>query len=247
MVSAVWLLIDIGLDVNQSITYFNLAYDVNGTYNTYNTELLSPWYFIVAMVVWFLPSAILWLIVTFTFVKLMKHQFQSFFEYTIFATGILLTSILLLPVGTALVFTLFYLLFPQVLCGNACALCFKPNEKVSYEEINKNDGVFNREFVSFAHQVEVIGEAVLQLLLNIVFISFNFEYVLEHNFLIWIPVPISIISAFFSVVSVVIFFTIGCDGTTKSINAIEGHLNTTINAIGGHFNQIITKEENMKE
>lgn len=236
MVLAILQFLDIGLDINQSITYFNLANDVNGTYFIYNTELLSPWYFTAAMVVWFLPSAILWLIMTFTFVKSMKHQFQTCLKYTIFVTGVIFISVPLLPVGAALVFALFYLIFPQVLCGNACTICIDPTEKLSYEEINENDGVFHHEFISFAQQVEMIGEAVLQLLLNVVFISFNFEYLLEHNCLDWFPVPISVVSAFFSIVSVAMCYTIGCEGTIKSVNAI-----------GGHFNTIITKEEKINE
>lgn len=236
MVLAILQFVDVGLDINQTITYFNLANDVNGTYKTYYTELLSPWYFNVAMIVWFLPSAILWLIMTFTFVKSVKHHFQSCFKYTIFATGTILISIPLLPVGTALVFALFYLLFPQFLCGNACALCIDPNEKESYEEINENDGVFRHEFVSFVQQVEIIGEAVLQLFLNIIFISFHFEYLLEHHCLDWFPVPVSLISAFFSIVSIVMYSTVGCEGTIKSINAI-----------GGHFNTIMIKKENIKD
>jgi len=66
------------------------------------------------------------------------NETSTCLKYTVFVIGVMVISVPLLPVGVALVFTLFYLIFPQVLCGNACTLCIDPAEKASYEETHRN-------------------------------------------------------------------------------------------------------------
>ena len=71
---ALWHYVDIGLDVNQSISYYHHAYDTNGTYrrwalkyrnetNTTYLQTVSPGYFYVASVAWVLP----WVLPSFLF------------------------------------------------------------------------------------------------------------------------------------------------------------------------------------
>ena len=71
MFFAFWSIADIGLDVNQSITYFRHAFD-NGTFKQWSVryqnstgpdyhESLSPGYFITSMVAWGLMPSLMWI------------------------------------------------------------------------------------------------------------------------------------------------------------------------------------------
>ena len=52
--------------------------------------------------------------------------------------------------------------------------------------------------------LEIVGEALPQLIINIVFITNNYPYLNENDTYFGIPIPVSIVSAVFSVGSLII-------------------------------------------
>ena len=67
----------------------------------------------------------------------------------------------------------------------------------------------------FLKLFEILGEALPQLILNIVFISNNYPYLIENDIYFGISVPMSIVSAVFSFGSIFIGMKAGCSRFCK--------------------------------
>ena len=195
---ALWHCADIALDVNQSRTYYEMAYNVNGTYrewaiqyqnatNSTYLEKVSPWYFYTACGIWIGPPLLSYFFFTCCKMSLgMKETCCSF---------------LFLPIGAVIAVLNTYIWVPLNLLCNALLVLF----------VGQDDEVgsccVSPKFLRFMKFLEILGEAIPQLTLNYVFMKNNYPYLVENDTLFSIPVPVSVISAVFSLASVFFGFT----------------------------------------
>ena len=225
-----------GLDVNQTITYYNDAYDENGSYqlwalkhqnesnNTY-LETVSPAYFYTASIVWVMPAFLC------SFGSSLVAIFEDEFDDDAFlpefallvktcisknvsntctkcVKALVLTA--LLPISTSIVAIFLYLYLPIGLFLNALKAAIEGDD---YDEKEEYYGVIDGNALNAIKFYEVIGEALPQLILNIVFIANNFEYLLEYGDYFGVSVPTyaaSLTSAVFSFGSLLMGFKSGC-------------------------------------
>ena len=78
------------------------------------------------------------------------------------------------------------------------------------EKEDRGSCCVSERFLKFMKFLEILGEAIPQLTLNIVFMKNNYPYLVENDTLFDIPVPVSVISAVFSLASVFFGFTTFC-------------------------------------
>merc|ERR1712117_45083 len=86
LLTSIWMEVDMGLDVRQTLTYYDHAFDSNGTYANwaleYNKtrngtmETVHPGYFYTSIIVWVLPP-FLYSAITFLF-SLCRDEFDPF-------------------------------------------------------------------------------------------------------------------------------------------------------------------------
>ena len=125
LILAVWHQVDIGLDVNQSITYYQMSYDNNSLYqsrakkhkNETNETIqhtVSSGYFYVAIIVWIFPPGIIALFLLNSYRFCLCSCKNMIYDW-ICPFPILLVKIIILPVGTILIFLFIYLIFPFLL------------------------------------------------------------------------------------------------------------------------------------
>lgn len=217
---AIWHYADIGLDVNQSITYFEMAFNVNGSYrrwalqyqndtNSTYLQTVSSGYFYTASVVWIGPSflfALFWLWFGFdnTFDRICccfkdENKISENKECAVYFKIVI--KILLLPLGTVILFLFMYLFVPVMLFFNAVKEVIEGDD---FDEDKEYGGMFDAKFLTVIKFIEIVGEALPQFTLNIVFITNNYPYLAKNDIYLGIPVPISIISAVFSLGSLII-------------------------------------------
>ena len=119
-------------------------------------------------------------------------------------TGII---ILLLPFTSVISFFVMTLYLPvSLFCTGARKLI----EGDNYDENTEDSWLPTNKTLAFIKLHEILGEALPQLILNIVFISNNYPYLIEHDIYFEIPVPMSIVSAVFSCGSILIGIKAGC-------------------------------------
>ena len=224
---ALWHHVDIVLDVKQSIKYYQMAYGVDGPYQNWALQLqktsnstylqtLSPYYFYVGMVVWILPSFLC--AITFCIYNFggSKDKFPGRYIMCCFnektstygpcLCSIILITIFVLPTGTVICLLVFYLVVPLALLWNAIHALIVG---VNFDEEKTYGCLFPKKSLTFLKLLEVAGEALPQLILNITFILKNYPYLLENDIYFSVPVPISVISAVFSIGSLLIAITDG--------------------------------------
>ena len=217
LILALWHYADIILDVNQSVTYYDMAFDVNGTYTTWALqyqnvtnslypEKVSPWYFYTGIIAWIGPSFLLSL----CYLIWYQHKSCQNCSKSCDVCSAIAYTILLLPVGTLICFLVIYLFLPMNLLYNAIRAVIEgddfDNEKWYTCFHDTQTLTWALKFMKF---LEIAGEAMPQLIINIVFITNNFPYLNENDTYFGIPVPVSIISAVFSIGSLVIGFKDG--------------------------------------
>ena len=212
LILAVWHQVDIGLDVNQSITYYQMSYDNNSLYQSWAQKhknetnetiqhTVSSGYFYVAIIVWIFPPGIIALFLLNSY-RFCLCSCKNMISDWICPFPILLIKIILLPVGTILIFLFIYLIFPFLL------LLFAICKLIVGEKFIENCNCCN--FSEFIFQnmafVEILGESLPQFMLNVVFICNNYEYLLANDLYLRFPVPVSIISCVFSLGSLLMGF-----------------------------------------
>lgn len=220
---ALWHYADTGLDINQTLTYHEMAYDKNGSYtkwalryqneiNSTYLEKVSPWYFYTASIVWIGPSFLLALIVVWSEYDEKKEKFRDRIfscckvENKIFGKCFRIALVvLILPFETVKCFLFMYLIMPLMLFYNAVHAVIEGDD---FKEDVDYGGMPAAVDLTCNKCLEILGEALPQVLLNIVFISNNYPYLKENDVYFGIPIPISIVSAVFSIGSIVM----GCNG-----------------------------------
>ena len=223
IIMAIWHYIDIALDVNQSVTYYDMVFDMNSEYRTWRLQYqkdtnsiypeVSPWYFYVAAMIWIGPSFLFTLFLcVFKFDDFLgfiycssKQQIKDFGD-----TARFVITILLLPIGTVISILFMYLIVPALFFHSAV------REAIKGDSLNEEDGCkffkinVNSKFLSFMKFLEILGEALPQFILCIVLIINQYPFLEETDTIFGIPVPVSIISACFSSVSILNGLKTGC-------------------------------------
>ena len=225
---ALWHFADIGLDINQSITFYRMAYDNNGSYQNWSLQYqnatseaylqtLSPWYFNVGLVIWILPSLLCTIIFCVHNFSSDMDKFPGSYTNTCFPEkiktcgsrlcSVILITVFVIPIGTIVCFLLFYLVFPITLLWNAIHAVVVGDK---FSEEKTYGCCFPKKSLIFLKLLEIAGEALPQLILNITFMLNNYPYLAENDVYFGIPVPISVISAIFSIGSLIIGVKSGC-------------------------------------
>lgn len=195
---ALWYVMDVGLQINQTITYHKMAFNDNGSYsilalhqqnesesnNNYN---VSNSYFNASLVIWILPS---FLCFTLAIAYIYKYELSdtSISESKCFCFClccccfplILLVLCIIISIGTAFTLIFFHLFLPL-------------------GTLIKRKSVIKEEYTSSFRILERIAVGLPQLILNVIFISNNYEQLLVYDLFWGLPVPISFVSAFFTV------------------------------------------------
>ena len=189
-----------------------MSYDKNSLYqlwaqkhkNETNETIqhsVSSGYFYVAIIVWILPPGIISLFL-FKAYRFCLCSCKNMISDWICPFPILLIKIILLPVDTIIIFLFLYFIFPFLL------LFFAICKSIAGEKFSENCNCcaiseFIFQYMAF---VEILGEALPQFLLNVVFICNNYEYLLANDLYLRFPVPISIVSCVFSLGSLLMGF-----------------------------------------
>ena len=107
----------------------------------------------------------------------------------------------------------------MTLCYTAVCECCKG----TYDEVYKREGYYNhkKDIQEFTKFVEILGEALPQLILNVVFIANNFPYLMEQDIYFRIPVPVSVVSSVFSFGSLLYGFIKGVPIFIKKLKSLE--------------------------
>ena len=67
-----------------------------------------------------------------------------------------------------------------------------------FDEYNDYGCIWGADTLTLAKVLDILGEALPQFILNVVYIANNYYYLLDDDLYFGIPIPISIISAVFS-------------------------------------------------
>ena len=216
---AIWIYFDMGLDGRQLNTYYNHSYN-NGSYITWAMEYrnltnsthlhsVSKGYFITACLVWILPPVLLSLGGMVISPKepnqVLKMILREGFGYRLKLPSASLTrliaTLLLLPVDILASIIYIYVLIPFASLQHGLKIA------ISGEKIEKNEHLFlsiRPATLLYLKCFEALGEALPQLILNILFMLNNHEFFFQDNqaFLGINEFSISITSIFFSLGSV---------------------------------------------
>ena len=213
LLNAIWMLLDIGLDINQTITYYYLidGFDVNGEYHewalqykneTNSTQLqtLSAGYFYTACAVWIIPPILFSFLPFVKGVLLFPDVVKAIFKCNIPINKNRKNWLMFYPAELLGSITFIYILIPFA----AMKVGLKPllNEEVDDEE--KLIACIDPKVLPFFKFWEIIGEALPQAILTVVFALNNFPFLMKFDTYFNIPVPVSILSLVFSVGSLVL-------------------------------------------
>ena len=116
-------------------------------------------------------------------------------------------QILFLPFGTVIVFFFLYLYVPANLLYIALRAMIEGDD---FDEEHDYGWALTSNTLTFVKFQEILGEALPQLVLNIIFIANNYTYLNVNDIYFGIPLPVSIISSIFSLGSLLIGFKSGC-------------------------------------
>ena len=220
---SIWMNVDLGLDINQTFTYYKHSEDT-GSYakwaKEYATRINSSYihsvsniYYYTACVIWIMPPSLLatYFLATYKGPIIVLDLFtEKYLKYEIIFHGgkcyKYFMGILLLPVDILASAIMIYIMVPIASFKNGILLSFQRDQFNAKDYlvfyINSNDLPFWKAF-------ETVGEALPQFILNFIFISSNYEFIVEHETFLGISVPTSVISLVFSGGSLFIGL---CDG-----------------------------------
>ena len=208
LLTSLWMYVDMGLDVNQTITYYQFAFQENGSYhlwalkyrnetNSTYLQSVSSTYFYAAAAIWIGPPFLVSFFYLcndtdnidnyqYIFVKCLKFDFKERRACKILAFFICL------PIATAVSAFASYLFYPIFAIYVSFRIAWAGKD---YDDDVKEDAI---EQVAFVKMTESVGEAVPQFILSLVFIANNYPYLLENDVYFGVHVPLSCISCIFS-------------------------------------------------
>ena len=227
---AIWIIIDMSLDVNQTYTFCEHAYQINGTYNTWALNYMndtnstyhhsvSTWYFDIACAVWITPPTLLSLFFSYlNFEGLCKHKNEGTErddDFNPFGTSSQIFGeysenfLVPFPYGKLFNFSIAILYLPiDILASSICIYVFIPLAALeSGLTIAWNGGIDEDKvlFVGITSRdipglklFEVIGEALPQIVLAIIFAANNYAFLSKNDLVFGIPIPTTLVSILFS-------------------------------------------------
>ena len=187
-----WVQVDVLLDARQTWTYHDHAY-TNGTYNKWAKDYMrltnsshehsvSEGYFMTAMVIWFLTPilfAIFWLyfiwepIVIFNSFFNGKHDFGCTNNHYLKAV----LAVLLFPIEIISAAFIIYVVIPYSSFKQAYKILMRHEFRNDEPLIRSGAFPIESKFLPFWKGFEFIGEAFPQLMLAMVFIVNNYDFV----------------------------------------------------------------------
>ena len=218
MFTAIWMQVDVILDIKQTWTYLDYA-SPNGTYvdwaknitgktNSTYEHTVSQGYFLTAMIVWFLTpmlSAVFILLKTKRPLHLLSVILQNRFELDCdehFFCKVFL-SIFLFPIDFISALVFIYVAIPIITLKCAYKILMRHEFSESQDLVNISGFIINSELLPFWMGFEFIGEAVPQLILAIVFVANNPDYMKDaETFIGAKEFETTLISIIFSVGSI---------------------------------------------
>ena len=242
LLTALWLNVDICLDVNQGVTYYKEKIDSNGSYHcptsrsvTYINELndtclqsISPTYFYAASTIWILPpllagSSMLW-VIAFGYDGKYFVSSETQFKYE------WLKRLQIKP-SRGKNFRAFICLTSWpfcFVCGILHCYILLPIIATAYgvDKLRHGDNLDeDKKFLSLHYRqlpenklFECFGEAIPQLILGIIYIANHYQYLRQTDDHLNIGIPMSIISAIFSLGSVLIGVVAGGNSVNWSLS-----------------------------
>ena len=215
--TACWMVADITLDINQTITFYRLyGFERKGSYETWaianqnatnstNLETISPMYFYTACAVWIIPPILLtplFIVVGQGLVVGVLLEVLISYEIPLTKNKILLFIIwiVILPVELVSSIIVIYIFIPYaaIKSGFICAY---------YGHVDEEKDLFwiiDVESMPAFKTFEFIGEALPQLILSILSAVHNYPFLLTNDTYFDIPIPITVISIIFSFGSLII-------------------------------------------
>ena len=233
LLNAIWMIFDLGSDVNQTIFYYVLinGFNVDGVYRDWaliyknkmgsdHLQEVSAGYFYSACAVWIIPPVLA------TFIGF-HHEFLSFpiifqalFRCNIDIDKTRINWFIFYPLELTSCILWIYIIIPYAAMKNGFKHLF--NDKVDEEE-DLILGI-NPKWLPNVKLIEIFGEALPQFILTAVFASNNLAFLLEFDSYYNIPIPGTIVSLIFSLGSIFIGFKSGYQPWSQSksrLNAIK--------------------------
>ena len=220
LLSALWMYADIGLDVNQSMSYYEDAFNENGSYQdwalkqrnkTHSDYLQSvaPTYFYVAAAVWAGPP-VLGALVGYFALGARKNTVKwliSFLDCCLrmniknpSGCGLeVLSFVISMPILILAMVFVYYIYVPILTLIHAVRKLWQDDDLDEDKEVL----FFSYKNAPVMKLFECVGEAVPQLILAVVYAANNYPYLLEQDDYLGIGIPVTIISCIFSAGSIV--------------------------------------------
>ena len=210
--NASWMIADIALDINQTITYYYLidGFNEGGEYHdwalqykeeTNDTRLqtISPGYFYTACAVWIIPPVLM------SFVTLMQGwlwfpaTFNAILRCNIDINGNRKKWVMYYPLELIGCILVIYVLIPFAALKNGV-------KQLINGEVDEREYLIahiDPRMLPFWKLFEIIGEALPQFILTLVFASNNYPFLMDHDTYFGFPIPVSIVSLVFSLGSLI--------------------------------------------
>ena len=212
-----WMLCDMALDFNQTMTFYQHGIGKKGIYqewaegyqieNNGTLQTVSPVYFYVACVVWVAPPILLAIFYTIAgapmnAISLVTKMFKHEIDERILPSHKMLRFVLLiflLPINVlcCIITIYFQIPFVAIKTGIKCAWNGSVDET---EEIALGR---TPEQLPMLKLFEYCGEALPQLILSVLFAVNNYHFLLDHDTLLDIKIPVTVVSIIFSTGSLI--------------------------------------------
>ena len=193
MLQATWVQVDVLLDARQTWTYHKYR-DPNGSYTkwakkhmneTYSTyeHTVSEGYFLTAISIWLLTPLLLALFLCISSIEplvILRRSFDGIFELRCenkFLKALL--AVLFLPIEIVSAAVLIYLVIPYSSFKLACKILMRHEFNVYTEIVDLGEFSMDPEWLPGWKAFEFIGEAVPQLILSLVFMANNYEFMID--------------------------------------------------------------------
>ena len=221
LLTSIWMEVDMGLDVRQTLTYYDHAFNPNGSYSQWalefnkttngTLETVHPGFFYTSIVVWVLPS-FLYSALTFL-VNICADEFNPFKvannlfdEFSSIEFNLpfkkkyqnLLFYAFYYPFDLLIFAIQIYILIPFASLKSAIIIALT-GENNGERKMTKR---IKAKGIPFLKLFENLGEALPQSIMCLLFIINNFKFIIHEETSTWMPIPKSIVSLIFSAGSI---------------------------------------------
>ena len=207
LATASWMIADMVLDFNQTITYYYLidGFSEGGEYhdwalqykdemNETRLQTISPGYFYTACAVWMIPPVLGSFFRLFIGDLIFPYLFKAIFKCNIGDIRGKKKSLMFYPLELITCILFVYVIIPPAALKNGVKHLLK-GEVDEEEELIVT---INSKNLPFVKLFEIIGEALPQYILTLVFACNNYPFLKDNDTYFGFPIPVSIISLVFS-------------------------------------------------